>query len=366
MHLIKKNNKGFTLTELIIVIVIIGILSTVLITSITGYITKAKKSNDSQLAAQMSREMRNYCIENDINQKEITGINIRTILSAKGFNLVPSTNKWTYVYSVSEEKIVVREFNDGVLADGVGRKDLTEVITGFYLLGKGKTVIEEAVGLLTIGDVNGFLAKLESGSYTEYNGFITNTYSYDKVLYINASGIVNPTAISNGFYEKVILCEKTNFIPNIVINDDYSDKLNNNTEVMNKNILFIVAGSGNLKDSLNVNTKKTVELEKLGSTVRAIKPNNLTEEKFNMKMNLSFPLVGDERIDDLFTQDQILSMSFVFGDNVKKANYITTSFSKVNNIGNIWKMSVMFTNDKGVIGYKEIFFTRPIADPITE
>lgn len=38
------NNKGFTLTELIIVIVIIGILAGVLIPSLTGYVNKAKQS----------------------------------------------------------------------------------------------------------------------------------------------------------------------------------------------------------------------------------------------------------------------------------------------------------------------------------
>ena len=39
---------GFTLTELIVVIVIIGILSMVLIPTLTGYIKKAKYSNDLQ------------------------------------------------------------------------------------------------------------------------------------------------------------------------------------------------------------------------------------------------------------------------------------------------------------------------------
>lgn len=45
---LKNNKKGFTLTELIIVIVIIGILAAVLIPSLSNYIQKAKKSAAEQ------------------------------------------------------------------------------------------------------------------------------------------------------------------------------------------------------------------------------------------------------------------------------------------------------------------------------
>ena len=41
----KMNKRGFTLTELVIVIVIIAILAAVLIPSMTGYVNRAKKSN---------------------------------------------------------------------------------------------------------------------------------------------------------------------------------------------------------------------------------------------------------------------------------------------------------------------------------
>ncbi len=51
----KNNKKGFTLTELIIVMVIIAILAVLLVPNVLAYVEKAKESTDNQLAMQVVR-----------------------------------------------------------------------------------------------------------------------------------------------------------------------------------------------------------------------------------------------------------------------------------------------------------------------
>ena len=67
----KLNKKGFTLTELIVVIAVIAILAAVLIPTLTGYIEKARVSADNQEVAVLNKLL----LDAEINEVEFKNVN---------------------------------------------------------------------------------------------------------------------------------------------------------------------------------------------------------------------------------------------------------------------------------------------------
>ena len=67
----RKNQKGFTLTELIIVIVIIGILAAVLIPTLSSYVERAHKSAAQQNAMTMYQE---WVGEQNVEETELADL----------------------------------------------------------------------------------------------------------------------------------------------------------------------------------------------------------------------------------------------------------------------------------------------------
>ena len=67
----KINKKGFTLTELIVVIAVIAILAAVLIPTLTGYIEKARVSADNQEVAVLNKLLLDAEI-NEVEFKDVT------------------------------------------------------------------------------------------------------------------------------------------------------------------------------------------------------------------------------------------------------------------------------------------------------
>ena len=98
----KKNNKGFTLIELIVVIAIIAVLAAILAPQYLRYVEKSRVSTDCQTAAEIMNATRTACAEETVYD-----------------NLDPSTN--TVVWG-----------NDGIITVTTGAKSTAlkdEVLT---------------------------------------------------------------------------------------------------------------------------------------------------------------------------------------------------------------------------------------------
>lgn len=215
-----RNKKGFTLTEMIVVIAIIGILAAVLIPSVVVYVQKAQLSNDEQLAASMTDEIERFCIENDLEHKNLTGSDVRTILAGKKYDLEPSRKVYTYVYNASEKAVQVlkfKEIEDIANSDSSDPVDPSNFAENMYIVGKGKTDFEKSISDLFTGKISNVSNyDLEGYQQTLINNFLTNT------IYVNNMSIIKVTDASSNdgvtllegtAQYKLVFCELTFNIP---------------------------------------------------------------------------------------------------------------------------------------------------------
>jgi general secretion pathway protein G len=101
----KLKNKGFTLLEILVVIVLLGILATIVLGSYTSSLERSRDSRRKQDLAQVSHALELYYSENNSYPDSLEwgeSLTYNGILYMKQLPQDPSSPGYTYQYEVSE------------------------------------------------------------------------------------------------------------------------------------------------------------------------------------------------------------------------------------------------------------------------
>ena len=117
-----KKAEGFTLVELIVVIAILGILAAVAVPTYSGYMTKAKEANDTQILSAVNTAVAAAMTENGV---ECTKANVEKYLDFTGSNGSTTT---TVGCTTTVAAAAANSFTTGTDADKAAEKALADAI----------------------------------------------------------------------------------------------------------------------------------------------------------------------------------------------------------------------------------------------
>ncbi len=228
----KNNKKGFTIVELVIVIAVIAILAAVLIPTFSSIIKKAKISNDTVLAKNLTTAI----ATESITSKPTSMEEVVTKLYNAGFvleNLSPTTEDYFYgwdsknnqIILISDEYSVVYESatstpvdvyvtTTGDFAQGLANAgyslylttDATEVVTNNFInvdtgnskLGTLKMTASNAGEVILKGKINNVTVNNPNGSVKQYASSETLSIDAIKVGSYHVYGEIKTVTLKQG------------------------------------------------------------------------------------------------------------------------------------------------------------------------
>ncbi len=197
----RSRKKGFTIVELMIVIVIIGILIAIIVPSVTSAIESANIASDQSDVKNMNTILQVYCVQNGIDTTKLQAPEVRAIVSSeqKNYTFVPKSSKGIYWYSVNEGKIVYSTNGDpnNVVLSNVAHAAFTpsspeELVEGYLYLNTGDELDEVFTALRSV--INGatyknvFDAAASVDKFTNFQEHIEN-FDPSHTLYISSTSM---------------------------------------------------------------------------------------------------------------------------------------------------------------------------------
>lgn len=208
----RSRKKGFTIVELMIVIVIIGILIAIIVPSVTSAIESANIASDQSDVKNMNTILQVYCVQNGIDTTKLQAPEVRAIVSSeqKNYTFVPKSSKGIYWYSVNEGKIVYSTNGDpnNVVLSNVAHAEFKpsspeELVKGYLYLNTGDELDEVFTALRSVINRdtydNVFDAAASVEKFTKFQEHI-GKFNPSDTLYISSTSMykdVSEQSINN-------------------------------------------------------------------------------------------------------------------------------------------------------------------------
>lgn len=342
----RSRKKGFTIVELMIVIVIIGILIAIIVPSVTSAIESANIASDQSDVKNMNTILQVYCVQNGIDTTKLQAPEVRAIVSSeqKNYTFVPKSSKGIYWYSVNEGKIVYSTNGDpnNVVLSNVAHAAFTpsspeELVEGYLYLNTGDELDEVFTALRSVINRdtydNVFDAAASVKKFTNFQAHIEN-FDPSDTLYISSTSMYKDggKGIDNVvFATGITVIPKVETILTLAFSDGVDIVLPATVKVVEPGAFISVMSDTRLV--VNNSSTKVVEGALSGSIKKVANVENISKSDYknNIQGNslVKIDIVDDEtgRLIDTVTCDDASNKKLSTDDALKAKIDLTKKYT---------------------------------------